>query len=253
MYKDAALKDNLKTLWGNLSGSRVKSLENEPWTRKGLKLFRDATEGGAPLSGPGGVYSDFGLRNYMPHIEQYGDALLSRDSSRMAVGGLLAAGLGTAGAMYAHKRQQRKEAEKTASDNAYIEMPIIIKQAMLEKIAIPWGAIAKGVGTFATKAWSNPMARRAITGAAIGGTGNALLGSPNQGGIAKRFLAGAAIGGAGGATYHGAVKMGLPSVTAMGKKVAPTISKSFNKMMNSKPMMAANNFLNRKVTPYTSE
>lgn len=90
--------------------------------------------------------------------------------------------------------------------------------ALIEKVAVPWAAIGKGIANVAAKGWANPLSRRVMTGAAVGGVGNTVFGSPEQGSLAKRFITGAAVGGAAGGAYHGAVRMGMPTATAMGTK-----------------------------------
>ena len=83
------------------------------------------------------------------------------------------------------------------------------------KEAFPWAAIGSALKT--------PIARRVMTGAAIGGTGNVIFGKKSQGGAAKRFLTGAAAGGVGGRAYHGATRLGMPSVTSTMNKISPKI------------------------------
>ena len=102
----------------------------------------------------------------------------------------------------------------------------------MEKIAVPWGAILKGVTAIGGKALANPLSRRALIGAGVGGTGNMMLGSPQQGSLAKRFMTGAAIGGVGGAAYHGATRLGMPSVSAMGTSAYAKGKPVFKNLIN---------------------
>ena len=104
----------------------------------------------------------------------------------------------------------------------------------MEKIAVPWGAILKGVTAIGGKALANPLSRRALIGAGIGGAGNLALGSPQQGSLAKRFLAGAAIGAAGGAGYHGATRLGMPTATTAINKAVTKAKPIYNRLASMK-------------------
>lgn len=111
-------------------------------------------------------------------------------------------------------------------------MPQEEKTASLQKVAIPWAAVGKAISRTAGKAWANPLARRALTGAAIGGGGNVVFGPSNQS-VGRRFLTGATIGAAGGAAYHGATtRLGMPTATAMGNKARAYGGRQWGKIKN---------------------
>ena len=146
------------------------------------------------------------------------------------------------------------------------------------KEAAPWGSIIKGVTAAGSKVMANPLGRRAVIGAGVGGSvggaGNVLFGSPEQGSIAKRWakgtLGGMALGAAGGTAYHGATRLGMPTLSSMMSKStkvptavkAPKVSMSPSQYRanDSIVKMTANNnakvpqiFANAKATPMVKQ
>ena len=148
---------------------------------------------------------------------------------------VLGALLGAAGGGYATKRMYGwRDDRRSIYDRAREEKATrkeLQKQsaADLLKEASPWAAIAR-VGA---KAFANPLVRRAAIGAGVGGTGNMMFGSPQQGSLAKRFATGAAVGAAAGGAYHAGVRLGMPTATKMGTKAwtaaKPGVTKGINK------------------------
>jgi hypothetical protein len=171
------------------------------------------------------------LRKHPEHLPQYEaveekareearikEEIARKEQQAAATRGTVLAGLAMATNAYANRTSTENKninVNKTAAD--------------LLKEASPWAAALK----MGTKAMANPLARRAAIGAGVGGTGNMMFGSPEQGSLAKRFATGAAVGAAAGGAYHAGVRLGMPTATKMGTKAwaaaKPGVTKGINK------------------------